>query len=210
MGRIGWCYVVAFFLSVSVDGRSVLFAPAALVAAVALVSLAVAVEADPPRRWLGLAAVAAGATAALSAVAFVPGVDDGGPGLLAVVSAAVSAALYAHGIGQWCATAGWRSIAEVWTRATRAAIASVVVSVASIVVVLQEDPAGVSAPADGMHPDTAFGREVGGAAPVWWMIVLVFAALVVTAWRVAKGHRSMRAAFDEHGTPTASLARTSA
>lgn len=204
MGRLGWSFTFGIFVSISVDGRSLLFPPAAAVAAFTLVSLGEAVQADAPRRSLGLAAVLAGGAAALAAVSFVPGIDDDGPAILALLAAAASTGLYAHGMGRWCEAGGWHAIARVWARAGRTAIASVVACLALVVVVLQGPASAGPAPGEVTEPTVAFGRQVETSGS--WAVGVVVVTMAATAWRIATGHRSMRAAFEQHGTPTVSAA----
>jgi hypothetical protein len=109
-------------------------------------------------------------------------------------------------MGRWCAAAGWHTIGRVWARATRAAVAGALACVALVAVALQAPPATDPTPTDGVEPDVAFGRAIGESGSTWWALGLVLVLALAVACRVATGHRSMRAALEQHGTPTASTA----
>lgn len=201
MRRLGWLYTVGLLASFSVDGRSVLIGPMALLAVPNLLAIGDAMEPAAARRYMALSAVFAGGTAALGIANLLPGLEPGGLLLLASACAALSSAAYARAMSTWCRAAGWNKLATAWRRADRTALVASALLLSLVVAILAvgEHAAGTT-PSDSFRPSVAFGRLVEGPVIVAGVVLFV-ASAVVTTWRLAGGHRSMYAAFEEHGPP---------
>ena len=69
-----------------------------------------------------------------------------------------------------------------------------------LVIFATGDPAGPTTGLASIQPSSAFGRKMGGA-PISGSLLVVIGGLLLTAWRLAAGHRSMFAAFARYGLP---------
>jgi len=201
MRRLGWLYFVGVVAHFSVDGRSVLLGPMALLAVPTLLSIGEAMEPADTRRYMALSAVFAGGAAAVGIANLFPGLEPGGLLLLASVCAALSSAAYARAMSTWCRAAGWKTLAASWGRADRTALGMTIIALGLIVSVLVTGEHVGASPASGsLTPNVAFGRRLEGPVIVAAAMLLIVATLVTT-WRLAGGHRSMHSAFEEHGLP---------
>ena len=187
MRSLGICFIVAVLADLTIDGKTVFGALAALIGIPLLIQLTAAAPATLARWWLGWTIPAAVAVLALRALPWVVDVDPYGCRQLGQMAAGLGAAAYARGMAVWFTQAGWELAAQRFTLAARALAAAFGVwSVVAVGLLVAVEPSPTS---DAFDAGTFFGRDLPNEPAAIALGIALFVGVAVSLWMLHRANR---------------------